>query len=35
MLTHSGLADDEAAANHKLGWTSSLRKLEQFPELQS
>ncbi len=35
VLTHSGLTDEEAAANHKQGWTSSLRKLEQFPELQS
>lgn len=35
QLTHSGLTDDEAAANHSRGWTSSLRKLEQFPELLS
>lgn len=35
LLTHSGLADDEAAANHSRGWTSALRKLEQFPELQT
>ena len=34
QLTHSGLTDDEAAANHSRGWTSSLRKLEQFPELR-
>lgn len=34
QLTHSGLADEEAAANHSRGWTSSLRKLEQSPELQ-
>ncbi len=34
LLTHSSLKDDEAAANHKLGWTSSLRKLEQFPDLR-
>jgi len=35
VLTHSGLKDDEAAANHKLGWTSSLTKLERFPGLQN
>jgi len=34
LLTHSGLTDEEAAANHCKGWTSALRKLEQFPELQ-
>ncbi|MEM7635611.1 MAG: SRPBCC domain-containing protein [Pseudomonadota bacterium] len=34
ILTHSGLTDDEAAANHKLGWTSSLGKLERLPDLQ-
>jgi len=34
-LTHSGLTDDEAAANHTKGWTSALRKLEQLSELQS
>jgi uncharacterized protein YndB with AHSA1/START domain len=27
-LIHSGLADDESAANHNRGWTSSLRKLD-------
>ena len=27
-LTHSELADDESSANHEMGWTSSLRKLE-------
>ncbi len=35
ILTHSGLADDEAAASHSRGWTSALRKLERFPELKS
>ncbi len=29
VLTHSGLADDESAQNHEMGWTSSLRKLER------
>ena len=28
-LTHKGLADEESAANHNTGWTSSLRKLER------
>lgn len=27
-LIHTGLADDESAKNHNMGWTSSLRKLE-------
>ena len=27
-LIHSGLADEESRANHEMGWTSSLRKLE-------
>lgn len=27
-LTHSGLADDESAQNHEMGWTSSFRKLK-------
>lgn len=27
-LAHRDLADDESAANHNMGWTSSLRKLE-------
>lgn len=29
-LVHMGLVDDESAQNHTKGWTSSLRKLEQF-----
>lgn len=29
-LIHSGLADDESAANHNHGWSSSLRKLENL-----
>ena len=29
-LIHTGLADDESAANHDIGWTSSLRKLERM-----
>lgn len=29
-LTHSGLADEESAQNHNMGWTSSLRKLEKL-----
>jgi uncharacterized protein YndB with AHSA1/START domain len=29
-LIHSGLADDESAANHNEGWTSCLRKLERL-----
>lgn len=29
-LIHSGLADEESAANHNQGWTSSLRKLERL-----
>lgn len=27
-LSHADLPDDEVAANHEQGWTSSLRKLE-------
>jgi uncharacterized protein YndB with AHSA1/START domain len=27
-LMHTGLADEESAENHNMGWTSSLRKLE-------
>lgn len=30
VLIHSGLTDAETAANHDLGWTSSLRKLERL-----
>lgn len=30
LLVHSGLADDEVAGNHNMGWTSSLSKLEKF-----
>lgn len=29
-LIHSGLADDDSAANHDVGWTSSLVKLERM-----
>ncbi len=29
-LVHSGLADEDAAKNHEMGWTSSLRKLERM-----
>lgn len=29
-LIHSGLADEEAAKNHEMGWTSSLKKLERM-----
>lgn len=32
-LTHSGLADEESAANHKLGWTSTFKQLEQIEQL--
>ena len=28
-LRHTDLADDESSANHEMGWTSSLRKLER------
>lgn len=30
VLIHSGLADEESAKNHEMGWTSSLRKLERL-----
>jgi uncharacterized protein YndB with AHSA1/START domain len=30
VLTHSGLTDDDSRANHKLGWTSALGKLERL-----
>jgi uncharacterized protein YndB with AHSA1/START domain len=30
ILVHSGLADEEAAKNHEMGWTSTLRKLERL-----
>ncbi len=30
QLTHHDLADAESAANHEMGWTSSLRKLERM-----
>lgn len=30
QLIHSGLADDESAANHEWGWSSALRKLEKM-----
>lgn len=29
-LIHSGLADEESAQNHQMGWTSSLEKLERM-----
>ena len=29
-LNHVDLPDDETAKNHEMGWTSSLRKLEQL-----
>ena len=29
-VIHSGLADEESAANHNQGWTSTLRKLERL-----
>ena len=29
-LIHSGLANEESARNHEMGWTSSLRKLERL-----
>ena len=29
-MTHSGLADEESRANHRLGWTSTLAKLERL-----
>ena len=29
-LTHSGLADEESAKNHEMGWISSLKKLERL-----
>ena len=29
-LVHSGLADEESATNHNMGWTSSLKKLERM-----
>ena len=29
-LIHSGLANDESRANHNMGWTSSLKKLERI-----
>lgn len=32
-LIHSGLADEESAQNHEMGWTSSLRKLEALAGL--
>ena len=35
QLTHSGLTDEEAAANHGKGWASALRKLEHIPELET
>ena len=29
VLTHEGLPDEDSRANHRLGWTSSLGKLER------
>ncbi len=29
-LFHSGFADDDSAAHHNMGWTSSLAKLERM-----
>lgn len=29
-LVHAGLADEESAKNHEMGWTSSLGKLERL-----
>jgi uncharacterized protein YndB with AHSA1/START domain len=29
-LIHAGLADEESAENHNMGWTSSLRKLTEI-----
>jgi len=29
-LLHTGLADDESAANHNMGWNSALAKLERM-----
>lgn len=29
-LLHSGLADEESATNHNMGWTSALKKLERM-----
>lgn len=29
-LVHNGLADEDSARNHEMGWTSSLRKLERL-----
>ena len=35
LLTHTDLPDEESRENHKMGWTSSLRKLERhFGALQ-
>jgi uncharacterized protein YndB with AHSA1/START domain len=30
VLIHTGLADEESARNHEMGWTSSLNKLERL-----
>jgi len=29
-VIHSGLADEESVANHRMGWTSTLQKLERM-----
>lgn len=33
VLIHSGLPDEESVANHEIGWSSSLRKLERMAGL--
>jgi uncharacterized protein YndB with AHSA1/START domain len=30
VLVHTGLADEESAKNHEMGWSSSLNKLERL-----
>ncbi len=30
IVIHTGLADEESAANHNMGWTSALTKLERL-----
>ena len=29
VMTHSGLLDEESVENHKIGWTSTFKKLER------
>ncbi len=31
-LIHSGLADEESAANHEAGWTATLTELERHAQ---